>query len=186
MNEEIRILEAQIRECFGRVIYSHKTHEKCADIYLFRLASIKNLQIILATLTTGTILSDIFSLFGLGIWAKVLSAVFSITLLVLNAYSKNFNLGELAQKHRDTAIRLWEVREKYLSLITDIKAGLLDAEATQAKRDILQAELEVIYSSSPATFNRAYKKAQKALQISEDFTFNDGEINKFLPDVLRS
>jgi hypothetical protein len=24
-------LEAQIRECFGRVVYSTKTHEKCAD-----------------------------------------------------------------------------------------------------------------------------------------------------------
>ena len=27
-----RILEGQLRECYGRVVYSHKTHEKCADI----------------------------------------------------------------------------------------------------------------------------------------------------------
>ena len=25
------VLEGQLRECFGRVVYSHKTHEKCAD-----------------------------------------------------------------------------------------------------------------------------------------------------------
>jgi len=186
MNNEIKVLEAQIRECFGRVIYSHKTHEKCADIYLFRLAAIKNIQILLAALTTGTVLSDIFSLFGLGIWAKVLSAVFSIALLVLNAYSKNFNLGELAQKHRDTAIKLWKIREDYLSLLTDIRAGTADASLIQVKRDALQSELETVYSSAPATFNKAYKKAQEALQISEDFTFNDGEIDKFLPEPLRS
>lgn len=26
------ILEGQLRECYGRVVYTHKTHEKCADI----------------------------------------------------------------------------------------------------------------------------------------------------------
>lgn len=28
---ELAALEAQIRECFGRVIYTHKTHSKMAD-----------------------------------------------------------------------------------------------------------------------------------------------------------
>jgi hypothetical protein len=35
------ILEGQLRECFGRVVYSHKAHEKCADILLSRLDRIK-------------------------------------------------------------------------------------------------------------------------------------------------
>lgn len=30
------ILEGQLRESYGRVVYSHKTHEKCADILLTR------------------------------------------------------------------------------------------------------------------------------------------------------
>ncbi|MEH0992030.1 hypothetical protein V7J87_28835, partial [Klebsiella pneumoniae] len=34
MNEDRLILEGQIRECYGRVVYSHKTHEKCADILI--------------------------------------------------------------------------------------------------------------------------------------------------------
>jgi len=40
-------LEGQLRECYGRVVYSHKTHEKCADILLERLSAIKLWQIIL-------------------------------------------------------------------------------------------------------------------------------------------
>lgn len=35
--ESRKILEGQLRESFGRVVYSHKTHEKCADILLERL-----------------------------------------------------------------------------------------------------------------------------------------------------
>jgi hypothetical protein len=28
-DEGIRALESQIRECYGRVVYSHVVHEKC-------------------------------------------------------------------------------------------------------------------------------------------------------------
>jgi hypothetical protein len=31
-DDSIKVLESQIRECFGRVVFSHKTHEKCSDI----------------------------------------------------------------------------------------------------------------------------------------------------------
>ncbi|WP_411911948.1 hypothetical protein [Aeromonas caviae] len=36
-----RVLEGQLRECFGRVVYSHKTHKNCSDILLSRLSTIK-------------------------------------------------------------------------------------------------------------------------------------------------
>ena len=39
------LLESQLRECFGRVVYSHKTHEKCADIYHRKQGFIKLVQI---------------------------------------------------------------------------------------------------------------------------------------------
>jgi hypothetical protein len=55
-----RILEGQLRECYGRVVYSHKTHEKCADILLSRLAKIKLWQIILSATTTAGFLGAIF------------------------------------------------------------------------------------------------------------------------------
>ena len=31
MTNEEKILEGQLRECYGRVVYTHKTHEKPAD-----------------------------------------------------------------------------------------------------------------------------------------------------------
>ncbi|WP_415059292.1 hypothetical protein, partial [Haliea salexigens] len=39
--ETRKVLEGQLRECYGRVVYSHKTHEKCSDILLSRLSTIK-------------------------------------------------------------------------------------------------------------------------------------------------
>jgi len=58
--EKINILEAQIRECFGRVVYSHKTQEKCAD-FLFSLnKKLKLTQIILSAIITTSLFVEIF------------------------------------------------------------------------------------------------------------------------------
>ncbi len=176
-------LEAQIRECFGRVVYSHKTHEKCADIITVRHNTIKIIQIILSAVTTTGILITIFG--EEKIVVGIISAIFSTILFILNTYLKGFDLGELAQKHSDTAADLWDVRENYLSLLTDIQANILSIDSLIDKRDNLQRKLSGLYKGSPRTISKAYRKASKALQINEELTFTDKEIDLFLPIELR-
>jgi hypothetical protein len=177
-----RVLEAQLRECFGRVVYSHKTHEKCADILVSRLASIKLWQMILSAFTTGGFIAAIFDKRNV---AVLIGASISTVLLVLNAYTKNYDLGELAQKHRQAAADLWLIREMYLSLITDLVMGEKPLEYLQTERDTLLKQLHSVYSGAPGTTYQAYRKAQKALQKSEDMTFSDEEIDAFLPKALK-
>ena len=45
-NSDITVLESQIRECYGRVVWTHKTHEKCADIYAAQLKALKRTEIV--------------------------------------------------------------------------------------------------------------------------------------------
>lgn len=176
------ILEAQLRECYGRVVYTHKTHEKCADILLRRLSAIKIWQIVLSALTTGTLLLLVL---GVGRVAAIVGGIVSTILLVLNAYIKSCDLGELAQKHKQAAVSVWLIREKYLSLITDLRMGTEPLDPLLAQRDALLDELHSIYVGAPATISQAYRYAQKALKVSEDMTFSDAEIDAFLPDELR-
>ena len=176
------ILEGQLRECFGRVVYTHKTHEKAADILLTRLSRVKLLQIILSALTTAGFIAAIF---GAGKVGAILGVVVSSVLLVLNAYTKDYDLGELAQKHRQAGADLWIIREKYLSLITDLRMGERPIESLQKERDSLLNDLHSIYSGSPSTTYKAYKKAQEALKQFEDMTFSDEEIDAFLPKALK-
>jgi hypothetical protein len=176
------ILEGQLRECFGRVVYSHKTHEKCADILLSRLSRIKLWQIILSALTTGGFIAAVF---GAGKIGPLAGIILSTALLVLNAYTKNYDLGELSQKHRQAGADLWIIREKYLSLITDLRMGEKPIEALQKERDILLEELHSVYSGAPSTTYEAYKKAQEALKQLEDMSFSDEEIDAFLPKELK-
>lgn len=187
------ILEAQIRECFGRVVYSHKTHEKCADILLSRLSKIKLWQIILSAITTAGFIAALFDTGKAGI---IIGIIVSTSLLILNAYTKNYDLGEISQKHKQAATDLWLIREKYLSLLTELAMGEKPSEDIKQigdkpiedikkERDILLEDLHSIYSGAPSTTFKAYRKAQDALQNNEELTFSDEEIDAFLPKELR-
>jgi len=176
------ILEGQLRECYGRVVYSHKTHEKCADILLARQSTIKLWQIILSVLTTGGFISTFF---GSGNVGAAIGVVISTTLLVLNAYTKDYDLGELAQKHKQAANDIWLIREKYLSLLTDLASGNKTIGVLQQERDKLLTELHSVYTGSPSTNYKGYKKAQEALKKYEDMTFSVEEIDAFLPVELK-
>lgn len=174
--------EAQIRECFGRVAYSHKTHEKCADMLQCKLRVLKNTQITLSVVVSGTL---IVTLMGNSDYAKVTATVLSAILAGVNLYFKNYNYGEMAQAHKETADQLWNVRESYISLLTDMTSGSLTMEKAMERRDKQQKELAAIYSKAPRTNAEAYKAAQKALKINEDLTFSTEEVDVFLPAPLK-
>jgi hypothetical protein len=181
-SSENELLEAQIRECYGRVVWTHKTHEKCSDILDKRNSRIKFSQIVLSALTTTGIFVTVF---GDKYWVGIISAIISAILLILNTYTKKYDLGEIAQKHANCATNLWNVRENYLSLLTDIRSGSVDAEAIRIQRDKLQSELYNIYKGSPRTLGKVYNEASKALKSLEEMTFSDAEIDSFLPKELR-
>ncbi len=179
----VEILESQIRECFGRVVWTHKTQEKCADILSSRNSVFKWTQIILSAITTTGILASCFSDSS---WVKIVSAIISFVLVCINAYLKQYDLGELAQRHADAAVGLWDIRESYFSLLTDMRLGSnVNVEEIMKKRDELQSRLKRLYKCFPRTISKAYTEATKALKKCEEMTFSDGEIDKFLPEQLR-
>ena len=183
MTEGDEILEGQLRECYARVVYTHKTQETCADLLLDRHKTIKFWQIALSALVTGGILTTFLEQWR--VVATFASALLSTILLALNAYAKDHDLGELAQKHRQAAAGIWLIREKYLSLLSDLRSGSLSVEDCRNVRDALLVELHAAYAGAPSTNFKAYQKAQKALKSAEDMTFSDQEIDAFLPKELK-
>lgn len=107
-------------------------------------------------------------MFGAGKVPTIIGACLSTALLALNAYTKNFNHGELAQKHKQAASELWLIREKYFSLLTGLAMGEKPIEALQVERDQLLQNLHTAYASAPPTNSDAYAEAQRALKFRED------------------
>lgn len=182
MNEQKKLLESQIREIYGRVVYTHKNHEKCADLLKNRSDWLKYIEIALSAVTTTSVL---VVLLGDGLIFQFIAALFSTALLGLTLYSKNFNLLAIAEKHKQAALDILEIREKLLSLIVDIRIDNKEIEQLQQRRDELNEQLVSTYRRAPRTIHKTYKIASKALQQDEEFTFSDAEIDKFLAEILR-
>jgi len=136
----------------------------------------------LSAITTAGFVGAVF---GAGKVGAVLGIIVSTALLALNSYTKNYDLGELAQKHRQAANDLWIVRERYLSALVDLAMKEKPLETLQQQRDELVEQLHKVYSGAPSTTFQAYKKAQEALKTYEDMTFSDEEIDAFLPKELK-
>jgi len=182
-DDERYALESQVRECFGRCVYTHKTHEKMADRNSASLWRLKWAQIILSALTTGGAVGVVFS--KSSAWFAYATAALSATTLILNSYAKDLDPGQESQKHRAAASDIWNVRESYLSLLTDIRDTALPIAKLRERRDQLQAQLHEIYRGAPHTNGKAYGDAQDALKNREELTFSDAEIDAFLPPPLR-
>ena len=175
--------ESQARECYGRVAYSHKTHEKMAEQLSQRLRTVKWVQIVLASLTAGGAVGVLFA--KESPWLPLATAVLSIASLIANSYMKDLDPGAEAQRHREVASDLWAIRESYLSLLTDIRDGSTGLDGLRARRDELQVQLHKIYKNAPHTDATGYAQAQVALKENEELTFSDAEIDAFLPKPLQ-
>lgn len=191
-NFQVKILESQIRDCFGRVVWSHKIQEKECDLVNDRRKLYQNSQIILSAISATGLISVIFGShlllqwFGNDWFFKGLVTIVSALQLGINIYLRSNDFTKASQQHAETASKLWEMKENYLSLLTDIKAQTIDIEGIMAKRDELQKNLNYIYSSAPRTTYEASKLASKGLKVNNEHTLKNNEIDSFLPDSLRS
>lgn len=173
-------LESQIREAYGRVTYTQTCHDKFINRVISLNDQIKIWQIILSAITTSGFIVAIFSDNKV---ASILGALVSLVLLILNTYTKNFNLIESAQEHKSASDLLWKIREEYVSLLTDFE--ILEIEEIMRKRDELQERTATVYSNSPRTDAKSSAAAQKSLKCEEEQTFSDEEIDNMLPNSIR-
>jgi hypothetical protein len=166
---------------YGRVAYTHKSHEKMADGYVRHYKCIKKIEIGLSALASSSL---VLSILGDSKSGTIFGAFLSTVLLGLTLYFKEASLGEQAQKHTTVASKLWGVREQLLSLLIDMRDGR-PTEEIRRERDIANQVLEEIYKGAPRTDTRAYAAAQRALKSEEDLYFSDAELDMMLPKRLR-
>lgn len=182
-------LESQVRECYGRCAYTHKTHEKMAERFDGYQWWLKWGNIVLSALITGGAVGALFDanspLGKYALYAGYATAALAILSLIFNSCIKEFDPGALAQRHRETASNIWNVRESYLSLITDTLDEAFALEALRERRDDMQRQLHEIYAGAPFTDGAAYGKAQDGIKNKEDLTFTEEELDLMLPHTLR-
>ena len=173
-------LLVQLKESYGRVVYTYTSHLKQVNSLEKKLKIIKYCQIVLSAFSTGGFLGAIITDENA---YTVVAGFFSAILLAFNLFFKNFNIENEIKQHILAADELWLIREKYVSLMTDF--DILSDENIMFTRDTLLQETYEIYKKTPKTNSKSYERAQAALKNEEEQFFTNEEFNQMLPDHLR-
>lgn len=180
-NNYLDKLELQLKEAYARVCYTYTAHHKEADQLLVKDKHLRFAQIVFTSISTAGFLGAIIKDYSALCW---IAGGTSAVSLAMNLYSKDFRLQIDARIHKEAADELWDIREDYVSILTDIEE--LSATEIREKRNELMKRTSKVNKKYPGTTNRAYKAAQKALKIEEEQTFSDEEIERLLPNALKN
>lgn len=173
-------LYSQIEDAYGKLLYSYTSQIVEAGRIAKKNIRLKWFQFILSALSTGGFIGTLISNQQILIWVGGLC---STALLVLTAYFKDVDLSSMQKKHLETSNKLWLVREKYVSLLTDFVS--LEDDRIVSLRDSLQKETSKIYDEAPITSDKSYSIAKKLIKEKEAQFFSREELNKMLPQHLR-
>ncbi|OZD01386.1 hypothetical protein CH275_20965 [Rhodococcus sp. 06-235-1A] len=178
-------LLAQVREAFGRVVYSHKTREKQADMCFTKHRWQQGVLVALTAISSGTFLVAVVGLIGNPVLASLTTSFIALVVTWMSLGAKTFKFADESDAHRGVATQLWAVRESYISLISDLMSGGISDEQARTRRDELQEATSAAYDDAPRTTTKAYTRAQEGLKHNEEMTFAPREIDLFLPEALR-
>lgn len=165
-------LKNQIADAAGNVQYTYIAHWNIVNRLKGHYQVIKIIQIVLTALSTGGFLASILSGIPQLSWGGGLT---SAVALALNLYTLNFNLPEKIKQHTDAANELWEVREKYKSLLVDYET--IDEADIRFRRDSLMMAVSRINKEYPGTDEKSFTKAQADIG---NYEFTDGEAARVL------
>lgn len=184
-NSEVYILESQIRDEYGRLVFTYVTHNKMVNSLIKSADRLELALIVTSSFTlAGILLPFVNTIYpNINFWSSIASACLSIIVVTLTVISKTANYKERSYRHKNTAHALWKLREEYLSSLTDIK--YIPVDDVRRKRDFLIQKTWEVYGCAPQTSSKAYKLAQKAIKEEEEQSLFDGEIDAMLPVNLR-
>ena len=135
-----------------------------------------------ASLTSAGIIALIFTD---QLWIKIGSALLSFITLFVSAFFKSFELPQIGKRNKETANKLISVRDELELLILKLKTEAASTPDILAKYEELVRKADEIYLAAPNTTPKAVERARQALNIQNDNTYTDDEIDSLLPAELR-
>ena len=169
-----------LRLTFGHVVYRHKAHADIARSTARRSRWIRGAEAILIAATAFTAVA---AAFGKGQAFSIASAILAGVSLITLIVHLTFDLDTSARAHATCAARLWQVRERYRALLSDLSDGALEVDEARRMRDALALELNAIYQDAPPADREAFEAAGQA--AAHEGALSDEAIDLFLPRSLQ-
>ena len=184
MTPEIKIQYRLLEERFVKIAWTHKIHEKQADLFYKTLRRNKTLLALSTSFTTTSAVASIFAQFNLDWILDIITAVFAVISTFLTLRYKDNVLEEKIIANRQYAAKCLSIRNDYEALLADIKSGSIsDLNLIMEKRNrIDKRNLELSECESrPSVTSKAITEADKALKINKETQTSEEEIRAIVP-----
>lgn len=185
MDEQTKTMYRLIQERYVKVIWTHKIQLCQAAIHSQKNKRRNVTLAILSCVVSTAAITNVLKWLPEDVMVPIL-AVLSLILTFFTIMYKSDNLGKAASENEHFAATLHDLRNRYESLLTDIKSGQLTKEQIVEGRNTLEHEEDLIYSGIvPTTSSEAVEAASKALKTNQDSTTTDMEIELLISANLQ-
>ena len=175
-----------IRQQFAQCVFNHKIYEVATERFEKYSLYINIWNIIMVWLTLIFLVIQNFTkeefYSNIASWITVAEIIYLIIQL-------QFNFWEKIRSYKTTALQYLWLRDNYKNFISDIVNNNIEEKEFIFKKDNLQSKYQIINELSLQTNRNDYMETQRRLKTNwnndEDFTWDDNEINKFLPQELK-
>lgn len=181
-SEQARLLSI-VREVYGRLVWTHKTHEKQRELDSSRVRRERWLNVFLMGLSASGVLASIPLQ---EVWASVIAAVLAFVSTGFAIYQISFGGEAQILLQRQAAKNLLIERDNMLLFIEKVMMDDADIVLLREEFQVTQQRIGQIYASLPDTTSKAYELASKGLKNNEELTFSSDEIDLLLPEKLRN
>jgi hypothetical protein len=180
MTPEIEPILASARDLFGRVVYTHETHERERIIWSKKVHTTNRLNITLAGVTT------VFAVVSAALpatWVLIVTALSAGVTTAFALWQASSDAAVQESQQRVAAKELLWCRQQLMLLIADCHIPL-PVERLRTNLEIINREVHAVYKFAPNTSEEAFAQAEVAIKKGH-FSLSDDEIDALLPEALR-
>jgi SMODS and SLOG-associating 2TM effector domain family 4 len=169
-----------LRLTFGHIVYRQKAHLQVAHS---RVAWSRGLRGAEALLMLGVAFTSLAAAYGRGSGYVIVSALLGAVALVVLLFQVTFDLDGSARAHRSAAARLWQIREQYRAVLSDLHDGAIDPAEARRRRDALTDAMREFLDQAPAVPPQPRQANEQGM--AEEPVLSDAQIDGMLPESLR-
>lgn len=171
---------AEVRQVYGNVVYTHKTHEKEAERAVAVDSALRRTNVIvLGIAVLAAVVAPIVSS-PVAAWV---AAIATFTGLVFGVVQLTLDPASAIAENRVAAKAYLAMRDSYLRLVTDILDGA-ERPVVERRREDLAARVQLLHELAPQTSQRSFQAARADIKAGNT-GFGDAELDALFPNHLR-
>jgi SMODS and SLOG-associating 2TM effector domain family 4 len=174
-------LSDHLRLTFGHIVYRQKAHARVAHTRIVAGRILRGLE---AAFVLGVVLTSLAAAYGRGPLYVIAAAVLGVFALITLLVHLTFDLDASARAHSLAAARLWQIREQYRAVLSDLHDGAIDPAGARQRRDALTSTLRDFLEHAPSVAPQPYQIDDQKASVDEP-ALTDAQIDMFLPKSLQ-